>query len=359
MLKTVRIGIIGSGFARRVQIPAFLKCGGVEVVSIASRSLENAGSTANEFGIGHFTDDWRETVSLNEIDLVCITTPPDLHCEMTLAALASGKSVLCEKPMAMNWAEAEKMTQAAEESGCLALIDFELRFQPGRQAAYQMLRAGLLGKIRHAKWNFRAPHRGDPDLPWTWWSDQARGGGALGAIGSHVIDSFHWLLGTRVNSVFCQLQSQIKKRPYGESIRDVTSDDEVLMSLRFADSDFTEDATGSVSISMVEPPTYMNRIEVFGTAGALRIDHRGDVYLSRDCRAAWERVNTPLGKNLPRMQDTGFPRAFREFAKILVGAIRDGNHQFEHAPTFTDGSEVQRVLDAARRSDRLRKAIDL
>src|SRR5438552_7218375 len=106
MKETVGIGIIGTGFARKVQIPAFLPCDGARVVSIASGNIENARSAADEFGVEHYTNDWRETVGHEEVDLVCITTPPKLHREMTLFALEHEKHILCEKPMAMNVAEA-------------------------------------------------------------------------------------------------------------------------------------------------------------------------------------------------------------------------------------------------------------
>src|SRR5688572_24656506 len=209
MTEKVRIGFIGTGFARTVQIPAFAACDHAELFSVASGHLENARSTASAFGIRHFTDDWRETVSHPEVDLVCITTPPDLHKEMTLFAIEHGKHVLCEKPMAMDLGEAEQMLGAAIGKDILTLIDFELRFQPGRQLVYRMIRDGEIGKVRHTKWNFRAPHRGDPNLAWNWWSDAQQGGGALGAINSHVIDSFNWLFDTTVSSVFCQLQTHI------------------------------------------------------------------------------------------------------------------------------------------------------
>jgi len=224
MSNKVGIGIIGTGFAKKVQIPAFAACEDAEIVSVASGSLENASKTAEKFGIGHFTADWRETVAHPDVDLVCITTPPSLHREMVMFSLENKKHILAEKPMAMNVAEAEEMTAAARSAGVLALVDHELRFQPGRQHVYKMLRDGAIGKIRHAKWNFRAPHRGDASLPWNWWSDIEQGGGALGAINSHIIDSFHWFLGTEISSVFCQLQSHVKKRPYSDGEkREVTT----------------------------------------------------------------------------------------------------------------------------------------
>jgi hypothetical protein len=91
MKEKVGIGIIGTGFARKVQIPAFLECSGARVVSVASGQLKNAEETAREFKVGHFTDNWRETVEREDVDLICITTPPDTHFEMTLRAIELGK----------------------------------------------------------------------------------------------------------------------------------------------------------------------------------------------------------------------------------------------------------------------------
>lgn len=351
MADKVGIGIIGTGFARKVQIPAFRACENTRIVSVASGSAENAEATATEFEIGHFTGDWRETVSHTDVDLVCITTPPNLHREMALFAIENGKNVLCEKPMAMNVAESEEMLFAAKKAGVLALIDHELRFQPGRQKAFDMIQAGEIGKLRHAKYNFRAPHRGDASLPWNWWSDIDAGGGALGAINSHIIDSFHWFLGADVSSVFCQLHTHVRSRPFGDGVREVTTDDEANMLLRFSDGDLTDDATGLVSVSMVEQPEYVNLIEIFGTAGAIRIGHRGDVQFTKNGEEAWTEIDVELGRAVPGVPDTGFSRGFMEFAPHIIDAILSGSGKIKHAATFDDGVKVQRVLDAARESD--------
>lgn len=352
MKEAVRIGIIGTGFARKVQIPAFGSCEKAEVISVASGSLANAKGTAEEFGIAHFTDDWRETISRSDVDLVCITTPPKFHHEMTLFAIENGKDILCEKPMAMNAGEAREMTDAAKKAGVLALIDHELRFQPGRLRAHSMIREGVIGKVRHAKCHFQAPHRGDPNLPWNWWSDEEQGGGALGAIVSHVIDSFHWFLGTSIRNVFCQLQTHIKKRPAsGGEMRVVTSDDESLLVLRFADGDLTDDATGFVSVSMSEYPKYKNRIEFYGTKGSIAVDARGEVFFAKASDEDWKEVGVDFGEPIPGVPDTGFSSGFTEFAPRIVDAICEGKTEIEHAATFDDGLAVQIVLDAARESN--------
>jgi predicted dehydrogenase len=348
----VGIGIIGTGFARRVQIPAFLACDNARIVSVASGHLENAESAAREFGIGHFTGDWRQTVENENVDLVCITTPPNTHFEITLAAIESGKHVLCEKPMAMSAAEAREMTERAKEKGVLALVDHELRFLHGRRKALEMLRNGEIGKIRHAKANFRAPHRGDKASPWNWWSDKKAGGGALGAIGSHIIDSFNWFLDAEISQVFCQLQTHIKQRKTANGeMRDVTTDDEANLILRFADGDLTTDATGNISISMTEYPKYQNRMEFFGTTGAIRIEARGEVFLGRADAADWTEIEVDLGKNVAGVPDTGFARGFINFAPAIIEAILSGKAEIEHAATFEDGVKVQKVIDAAHESN--------
>jgi predicted dehydrogenase len=354
MKETVGIGIVGTGFARRVQIPAFFECKAAEIVSVSSKNRENAEQTAQEFNIKHFTEDWRETVGRQDVDLVCVTTPPDTHFEITLFALERNKHVLCEKPMAMNVMQAREMAKKAAERNVLALIDHELRFQNGRQKAFEILRHGDIGKILHAKYNFRNASRGDADLPWNWWSDRALGGGALGAIGSHIIDSFRWFLGAEIRSVFCQLQTHVKRRKDEKSgeMRAVTSDDEANLILRFANGDLTEDATGTVSVSMVERPKYENLLEFFGTKGALRVGYRGEIFLATQGENDWREIEVEFDKPVKGVGDTGFSRGFTAFAPKIIEAILAGKSEIEHAATFADGLRVQEVLDAAHESNK-------
>ena len=351
MKERIGIGIIGTGFARRVQIPAFLACENVFIASIASASIENARATAAECGAGHFTDDWRETVVRTDVDLVCITTPPTLHKEMALAAASAGKHILCEKPMAMDLAEAEAMAEAVRGTNLLALIDHELRFQPGRQKGLAMIRDGAIGKVRHARSIFQASHRGDPTAAWNWWSDIAQGGGALGAIGSHQIDSFNYFLGVPPAGVFCQLQTHIKqRRDAAGELRDVTTDDELHLLLNYDESEWTTEATGLISISMTDGPEYQNVLELYGTDGAIRLNHSGEISITKPGDGEWQKADTGMGREVPGIADTGFGRGFMEFAPRIIEAIRDGATAIEHAATFDDGVQIQRTLDAARES---------
>ncbi len=354
MKEKIRIGIVGTGFAKTVQIPAFQKIDGAEVVSVASGQQENAEKVARNFNIAHFTGDWRETVRRDDVDLICITTPPIFHREMTLFALEHNKHVLCEKPMAMNADEAREMLEKSKEKNLLALIDHELRFLNGRRKAREIIQSGEIGKIRHAKYNFRAPHRGSADSPWNWWSDVESGGGALGAIGSHVFDSLRWFTGAEISDVFCQLQTHVKERPDAKSgaMKRVTTDDELNMILRFADSQLTTDATANVSCSMVEYPAYQNRIEVFGTRGAIRVEYDGEFFIGKAGEEAWQKISIELNESVEGARPTGWNNGFLTFAAEIVKALRSGKTTVENAATFADGYQIQLLLDAARKSDK-------
>jgi predicted dehydrogenase len=349
--KPIRIGIIGAGFARTTQIPAFKACKGARLVAIASAHREKAEEVAREFEIENVESDWRALVARNDIDLVSIVTPVATHCEMTLAALEHGKAVLCEKPMATNAGEALRMTERAREAGVLALIDHELRFLPGRLKMRELLQRGDIGKVRHAKLTFRADSRADVNRPWNWWSDKTQGGGALGAIGSHVIDSFRWLLSAEVPYIFCDLATHIRERTdESGKIREVTSDDEANLLLRFAESEFTEGATGSAAMSLVEPGKPEHRLEIFGSAGALMIEESGELWQSKVGDGEWRRVETDRGELAPGMRDGGWARGFTAFSRLIVQALREGRNTVEGAATFEDGYRTQLVLDAARQA---------
>ena len=348
---TVGVGIIGTGFARTTQLPGWAACEGARVVAVTSAHRENAERAAREFDIPFVGADWREVVTREGVDLVSIVTPPDTHAEMATAALAAGKAVLCEKPMAMNADETRRMREAARASGRLALLDHELRFLPARRRMREMILGGELGRVRHAKFLFRSDSRAAAERPWNWWSDERAGGGALGAIGSHAVDALHWLLGTRVSHVSAALSTHVAARPHeptGGELRPVTSDDEASLLVNFEGGGAAERATGVVSISMAEAGRPEHTVEVFGTDGALRLDGAGLLSRARVGEGEWRPVETdeaPLAKG---MRDNEWSRGFTVFAREMVAALLEGRASVEGAATFDDGHRTQLVLDAAR-----------
>ena len=343
--KTIGIGIVGAGFARTTQIPGFRDCMGARVVAIASQHRERAESVAKEFSIENVARDWQELVARADVDLVSIITPPATHMEITLAALERGKAVLCEKPMAMNASQAERMTESARSAGVLALIDHELRFLNSRRTMRAMLQNGAIGPVRHCNYVFRSDYRGVLDRPWDWWSDETMGGGMLGALGSHVIDSFRWVLGTEITETLGMLSTHIIQRPDKKSgeMRKVTSDDASKLLFRFADGPFNKETTGAASLSVVESGRYENRLEIYGATGALMVEETGELWHSPAGSGTWRPVQVHQDHMAPGMRESSWSRGFTAFA----GAIID-------AATFEDGYRIQLALDAARASNQSR-----
>lgn len=349
----VGIGIIGTGFARTTQIPGFRDCMGAKVVAVASRNRERAEAVAKEFGIERAFSDWHELVTHSDVDLVSVVTPPATHMEITLAALDQRKAVLCEKPMALNASEAARMVEKARSAGTLALIDHELRFLNSRRVMRGMLQTGAIGSVRHSNYVFRSDYRGIADRAWDWWSDAAMGGGALGAIGSHVVDSFRWMLSTEVTHALGMLTTHIKQRPDKPNggMRDVTTDDEAKLLFRFADGPHTQDATGGASISVVESGKYENRLEIYGTKGALMVEETGELWLSPMGSGTWRPVQVEQDHMAQGMRSSSWSRGFTQFAVAIVEIMRAGRTTVKDAATFEDGYRVQLVLDALRASN--------
>jgi predicted dehydrogenase len=349
----VGIGIVGTGFARTTQIPGFRDCMAAKVVAIASRQRERAEAVAKEFGIDHVAHDWQELVQHNDVDLVSIVTPPATHMEIALAALEQRKAVLCEKPMALNAEQSARMMEKAESTGALALIDHELRFLNSRRTMRGMLQTGAIGAVRHCNYVFRSDYRALPDRAWDWWSDAAMGGGTLGAIGSHAIDSFRWMLDTEISKTLGLLSTHIKQRndkSNGEA-RAVTTDDEAKLLFQFADGPFTEGATGSAALSVVESGKYENRLEIYGTKGALMVEETGELWRSPTGSGVWRPVQVDQDHMAVGMRESSWSRGFTAFAVAICDAVRFGKTTVKDAATFEDGHRVQLVLDAIRASN--------
>ena len=349
----VGIGIVGTGFARTTQIPGFRDCMGAKVVAIASGHRERAEAVAKEFDIEYVAGDWRELVAHSDVDLVSVVTPPSTHIEIALAALDHRKAVLCEKPMALNAGEAARMVEKANSLGILALIDHELRFLNSRRVMRGMLQSGAIGIVRHGNYVFRSDYRGIADRAWDWWSDEAMGGGALGAIGSHVVDSFRWMLSAEVTDVLGMLSTHIKQRPdkITGGLREVTTDDEAKLLFRFSDGPYTHGATGAASISVVESGKYENRFEIYGSKGALMVEETGELWISPIGSGAWRPVQVDQDHMARGMREGSWSRGFTAFAVAIVEALRAGRTTVKDAATFEDGYRVQLVLDALRASN--------
>jgi predicted dehydrogenase len=343
MSRTLRVGVIGTGFGSLVQIPAFRAHPRAEVVAVASGQPGKARAVAERFGIRHAFDDYAALVAA-DLDLVSITAPPHLHLAMTRAALGARRHLLCEKPMALSAAEAETMTREAEAAGVTHVIDHELRLNPNRRKVRGLIADGFVGQPRHALVTLVGGGRADPSLPWGWWFDESRGGGLLGAVGSHQIDLLRYWLGD-IERVQGALETYVRERPLpdGAGRRAVTADDFSAFSLRFRSG-----AVATVLLSVVASHTRGPRVEVWGDEGTLVLDEGERLWGARRGQdlaelTEPETLTPPEGMKYVSLWGLSFLR----LVDHLVGVTLDGQ-PVAPAATYRDGLAVQRVMDALR-----------
>jgi predicted dehydrogenase len=319
-----RVGIIGRGWGERAQAPAFREAG-LDVVAVVGR------------------DAWRDVIARDDIDLISIVTPPSEHLKMATAALEAGKHVLCEKPTAMDAHEAEQLVAAARaHPKQLALIDHELRFLPAWIEARERMKDA--GPMRSIEVRYTSASRANAGREWNWWSSAAEGGGLWGAVGSHFVDTIHFL-GRRFVGVQATLHTIITERPFANGMKRVSTDDFDVVNARL------DDGIAVMVLNTVaqqdEPATIAIETEWISmrlTGEELLFAHRGDSLVRVAGRPLTERPgNSPGG---------AFGSGTLELGRALRAALDDGDRNaLAPAATFADGLAQQRVLDAARRSN--------
>ena len=142
-------------------------------------------------------------------------------------------------------------------------------------------------------------------------------------------------------------------------MKTVSTDDEANLVLRFADGEFCEDATANISLSMVEYPAYQNRVEFFGTNGAIRVEFDGKIFIGKTDNETWQKLEVDLNDRLEDVRNTGWNNGFLVFATEIIKAIQTGELTVENAATFADGYQIQLLMDAARKSNEIGAVVKL
>jgi len=271
----LRIGLIGSGFMGKAHAFGYATATRVfdlpyelELHTIADINDEAAAKAAAALGFARATSDWRSLAANPDIDVVNITSPNALHKEMALAAIAAGKHVYCEKPLAPLAIDASQMAAAAEAAGVKTQVGFNYLCNPMLGLARDMIAVGELGEIRGYRGVHAEDYMADGAGPFTFRHDPA-GGGALADIGSHALATAEFLMGAAagpITRVMGDCVTMIAERPDGKGgKRRVEVDDVGRAFLRFASG-----ATGSIEGNWIATGRKMQHdFEVYGTKGAL------------------------------------------------------------------------------------------
>jgi predicted dehydrogenase len=267
----LRIGLIGTGFMGKAHAFGFASAPRVfdlpydlELVTVADVTEESAIRAARAFGFAKHTTDWRDIIADTSIDMVSITAPNALHKVMSLEAIAAGKHVYCEKPLAPLAADALEMAEAAEAAGVKTQVGFNYLCNPMFGLAREMIAAGELGEIRGFRGIHAEDYMVDANGPYTFRHDPA-GGGALADIGSHALATAEFLVGP-ITRVMGDCVTVIAERPDGKDGRKAVEVDDLGRAfLRFANG-----ASGSIEGNWIATGRKMQHdFEVYGSKGSL------------------------------------------------------------------------------------------
>ena len=330
---------------------------------LCGRDAAAVRTAATRLGWTAAETDWRALIKRDDVDLVDVCAPGDLHAEVAIAALEAGKHVLCEKPLANTMAEAEAMAAAAARAasrGVRAMTGFNYRRVPAVALARQLVTEGRIGQIRHVRSSYLQDWLVDPSFPLTWRLQRERAGsGALGDLGAHIVDLAQYLTGELIAGVSAATATFVAERPLAEApggaprSGPVTVDDAAVFIARLrsgalASFEATRFATGRKN---------QLRIELNGDRGSLAFDLERLNELQfcdrADDPAGFRRIGVTepghpyLSAWWPPGHVLGWEHTFTHQVRDLVTAIAAGT---DPTPSFQDGLQVQRVLAAVEQS---------
>ncbi|MEU2684630.1 Gfo/Idh/MocA family oxidoreductase [Streptomyces hygroscopicus] len=382
--KTLGVGMVGYAFMGAAHSQGWRTVGRVfdlparpVMSAVCGRDADAVRAAADRHGWAAAETDWRSLIARDDVQLVDVCTPGDSHAEIAIAALEAGKHVLCEKPLANSVDEAEAMVEAARragERGQVAMVGFNYRRAPAIAQARRMVAEGRIGVLRHVRVTYLQDWIVDPEYPLVWrLRREYAGSGALGDLGSHIVDLAQYLAGERLIGVSALTETFIRERPLpagavagpggsgtgGAARGPVTVDDAALFTGRF----------GSGAVASFEASRFAAgrknslRIELNGDHGSLAFDLERLNELSfhdhtepaADSGFRRILVTEPEHPYLeawwPPGHALGYEHTFVHQARDMVLAVAEGTAP---APSFEDGLQVQRVLaaveDSAERS---------
>ncbi len=377
--KELRIGMVGYAFMGAAHSQAWRTVNRVfdlpvraRMTAVCGRDEAKVAQAADRLGWDEHLTDWRELIARDDIDVIDICTPGDSHAEIALAALAAGKHVLCEKPLANSVEEAQAMAAAAAQArsaGVRAMCGFNYRRVPAITLMRQLIADGRLGVLRHVRAAYLQDWIVDPQFPLVWRLQQDKAGsGALGDIGAHIIDVTQHVTGQRISELTALTETFVKERPLpgqasglaasaGEAAATgpVTVDDAALFLARLdggavASYEATRFATGRKNGI---------RIEINGSLGSVAFDfERMNELEFYDATAPGQDqgftrilVTEPehpyMSAWWPAGHLIGYEHSFTHQARDFLQAVATG---VDPSPSFEEALQVQLVLAAVERS---------
>ncbi|MGC8744115.1 MAG: Gfo/Idh/MocA family protein [Verrucomicrobiia bacterium] len=367
-MKKLNVGMLGCGFMGRTHSNAFRKVSNFfdleyqpVLKAVYSLHEEKAKAFAEKWGYESFETDWRKLIERDDIDLVDICLPNNLHKEIAIAAAKAGKMIICEKPLAMNGKEGEQMVKAIEKAGVPNLVSYNYRRIPAVTLAKQLIDEGRLGRIFHYRAKFLQDWTISKDLPQggnaLWRLDvKVAGSGVTGDLLAHCIDTAIWLNG-EINEVCAMTETFIKERKHTLTgkVEKVGIDDACAFLARFSNG----------SLATFESTRYarghkaLYTFEINGEHASIFWDlhdsHRLQYFDHRDqgIVRGWRSIHVTDGDH-PYMSHWWVPGLTIGYEHSFVHQVADfieGISKGKPAPpTFKDALATQYVCDAVLQS---------
>ncbi len=370
----LRLGLIGYGFMGRTHTNAYKKVASFfpelkykpVLQAVSGRSEEKIKAFAEQWGYASYETDWRKLLERDDIDIIDICAPNNMHREIALAAAEKGKMILCEKPLSMNTAEGEEMAAAVEKAGVPNGVSYNYRRIPAVTLAKQIIDSGKLGKIFHYRTNFLQDWCISPNVPQggdsAWRLDaKVAGSGVTGDLLAHCIDTALWLNGS-ITDLTAMTETFIKERKHAltDKVEPVGVDDACSMMCHFANG----------SLGLFESSRYaaghkaLFTLEINGEKGSLRWDlhdlHRLEYYTKTDEGAlrGWRSIHVTDHDDHPYMNRWWVPGLQIGYEHTFVHQVADFLESVEKgtafSPNFRDAVETQKVCDALLKSAKAR-----
>jgi len=344
MAKAVRVGLVGSQFISAIHAESLQSVSQAEVLAVTSPTPGHAEALAQRFHVPHHLTDYQKLLEMDEVDLVVLGVPNDLHCEFTVRAAAAGKHVVCEKPLCMNLQEADRMIEACRSAGVKLMYAEELCFAPKYVRMKKLLDDGALGQPTLIK---QAEKHDGPHAP-HFWDVERSGGGVAMDMGCHAIEFFRWMLDKRpIKSVYAQMDTLVHKDK-------TRGDDNALILLEFDGG-----CVGLAEESWTKLGGMDDRAEVYGSKGVAYADLlRGNsihTYSQAGYDYAVEKAGTTTGWSFTIYEEAwnyGFPQEMAHFVDCVAG---------DKPPKETgdDGRVVLEAIFAAYESARTGRKVPL
>lgn len=343
----VRVGIVGtSWWADWLYLPSLKNYPHADMVAICGRNRDRAEEMATKYEIPRAFTDYRAMIEQAKLDAVIISTPDDLHYEMVMCALEAGLHVLCEKPLALNAADARAMYEKANSTGLKQMTFFTYRWMPQYQYVHELVEQGILGRCFQAEFRFRGSFGRDGKYNWRF--DRQRANGNLADFGSHMIDLARWYLGD-ITRVWAHLNTFVSRDGEDGAMHDPANDSAQLV------LEFASGASAHIVVSVVARPTkgqMQQQVGLYGELGSLE----ADIQIDREIRVVRHAEPEAQSLVIPDRiwgeadHNDCFDVLFKNStgARLFIDCVIEDRTA---SPDFYDGWRVQQVIDAALASD--------